>query len=151
MVNYLGFKRIKAVPMTRKEYNDYRGWELPKDENPEDKGFLVEYEASNTSKPNHKDHAGYISWSPEDVFVEAYKPSDNLTFAEALAICLDGCSIARKGWNGKGLSLELQVVLDEQGKAHKTVMIRYPDGELFLWQPSPTDLVSEDWMFDEGK
>lgn len=31
MEKYLGVKKIKATPMTRKVYNDYRGWELPED------------------------------------------------------------------------------------------------------------------------
>ena len=33
MKKYTGVKEILATPMNRKEYNDYRGWELPVDEN----------------------------------------------------------------------------------------------------------------------
>ena len=33
MDRYLGVKQIKASPMTRAEYNTYRGWELPSNEN----------------------------------------------------------------------------------------------------------------------
>ncbi len=74
---YTGVKRIFATPMNRKEYIDYRGWELPADENGADEGYLVEYEQSETSpNVNHRNHKGYISWSPKDVFEEAYISTD---------------------------------------------------------------------------
>ena len=69
---YEGTKRLTAQPMTRGAYNLYRGWECPADENPADTGYLVEY--SDGGKSNHPAHAGYISWSPTDVFERAYKP-----------------------------------------------------------------------------
>ena len=63
---FIGTKVVSGLPMTRQEYNDYRGWQLPEDENGSDNGFLVEYRDGGPS--NHADHAGYISWSPETVF-----------------------------------------------------------------------------------
>ncbi|MEY4760668.1 MAG: hypothetical protein RLZZ200_524 [Pseudomonadota bacterium] len=74
MNKYLGTKEILARPMTRGEYNAYRGWQLPADENSEDAGQLVEY--IDGGARNHQDHTGYISWSPQDVFERAYKPID---------------------------------------------------------------------------
>jgi len=77
MEKYTGIKEILARPMNRKDYNDYRGWELPADENGDDDGFLVEYVQSEYSPyVNHPAHAGYISWSPKDVFEEAYISTD---------------------------------------------------------------------------
>lgn len=70
MEKYLCSKIVKAKPMTRQQYNDYRGWELSSDEDGNDKGYLVEYEDSPNS--NHPNHKGYISWSPEDVFLRGY-------------------------------------------------------------------------------
>lgn len=67
---YHGTKVIRAVPMTRAAYNEYRGWELPKDEVGSDPGFLVEYVDGGTT--NVPGHAGYISWSPKAVFERAY-------------------------------------------------------------------------------
>ena len=67
---YEGTKRVMARPMTRGDYNTYRGWTVPADENPDDAGYLVEY--LDGGKANHRDHAGYISWSPADVFQRAY-------------------------------------------------------------------------------
>jgi|GEM_PF-693607 len=71
---YIGTKKVKARPMLRGEYNIYRGWEIPQDENPNDPGFLVEYVDS--PKGNHPNHEGYISWSPADVFERAYTRTD---------------------------------------------------------------------------
>lgn len=70
MKTYTGTKLISAQPMTRAEYNTYRGWELPTNENGADEGYLVEYTDGGT--PNDSRHAGYISWSPKAQFDKAY-------------------------------------------------------------------------------
>ena len=82
MKNYLGVKRIKARPMNRLEYNEYRSWKLPADENGSDEGYLVEYMDSPDS--NHPDHEGYISWSPKEVFDAAYRETEGMTFGLAI-------------------------------------------------------------------
>ena len=65
MRKYIGCKLIKAEPMSRGSYNDYRGWIIPTDENPEDAGYLIKY-------PD-----GYVSWSPKAVFDSAYLAVDD--------------------------------------------------------------------------
>ena len=40
MQTYFGTKCIVARPMDRQAYNDYRGWELPSDEDGSDEGML---------------------------------------------------------------------------------------------------------------
>ena len=70
---YIGTKVIKATPMTRLEYNNLRGWDLPADERGDDTGYLVEY--MDGGQANHPDYAGYISWSPSAVFTAAYTPT----------------------------------------------------------------------------
>src|SRR5690554_6486631 len=71
MQKYIGTKTINAQPMSRQEYNDLRGWPVPADENPADEGYLVEY--IDGGQANHPDYAGYISWSPKEVFERAYQ------------------------------------------------------------------------------
>lgn len=61
MKKYIGCKLIEAKPMTRGDYNKYRGWTIPADENPMDEGYLLRY-------PD-----GYISWSPKKQFDDAYR------------------------------------------------------------------------------
>lgn len=64
MKKYVGTKVIEATPMTRGDYNKYRGWQIPADENPADEGYLVKYSDD------------YVSWSPVGVFEEAYREYD---------------------------------------------------------------------------
>lgn len=60
MKRYIGVKRVKAEPMTRGAYNEYRGWAIPENENPADEGYLVKYSD------------GYETWSPRKQFEESY-------------------------------------------------------------------------------
>jgi len=69
---YTGTKTVLGTgPMTRGEYNTYRGWAVPEGEDQSVGGYLVEY--TDGGKANDSRHAGYISWSPADVFEKAYR------------------------------------------------------------------------------
>ena len=71
MQSYISTKLIKAKPMTRGEYNKFRGWDIPKNENPNDEGYLIQY-------PD-----GYISWCPKKQFEESnLKVEDNKNLTE---------------------------------------------------------------------
>ena len=70
MKTYYGTKVITAQPITRKEYNDLRGWEVPLDEDGSDEGYLVCYP---DQIPNVEGYNGYVSWSPADIFEGTYK------------------------------------------------------------------------------
>lgn len=74
MAAYIGTKSVLATTMTRGEYNDYRGWQLPENEDPDEQGYLVEY--VDGGKPCDERHKGYISWSPRDVFEKSYHQSE---------------------------------------------------------------------------
>lgn len=65
LVEYTCHKTVKARPMKRRDYCAYRGWSLPKDENPDDDGFLVVYAD------------GYESWSPDKQFYEGYAKTED--------------------------------------------------------------------------
>lgn len=81
MNTYIGTKIINALPMTRAEYNAFRGWQVPADENPDDTGYLVEYlDGGQANTPQYK---GYVSWSPSTVFEEAYRPITGLRIERA--------------------------------------------------------------------
>ena len=68
---YIGVKLLKAEPMTRGEYNKKRGWTIPKDENPEDEGYVVQYDT------------GYVSWSPKEAFEKSYTEVQEPEFRKA--------------------------------------------------------------------
>ena len=94
MKQYIGTKIINAKPMTRQEYNDFRGWTLPSDENGADEGYIVEY--VDGGKANTNEFTGYVSWSPKDVFEKAYRENGKLTFGDALVHLKAGKKVARK-------------------------------------------------------
>ena len=159
MKDYIGTKMIQAKPMTRGDYNKYRGWQIPADENPEDEGYLVKY----------KD--GYESWSPKEVFEEAYRESAGLTFGVALELLKRGEKVARIGWNGKGMYLfyvpgkkyyicdgELERMaagVDEYVEMRDSlprpdylpyIAMKTTDNKCVPWLASQTDMLAEDWL-----
>lgn len=75
MVQYTGTKTVFATPMTRGEYHKLRGWQTPENEDPDDNGYLVQYVSCGRS--NLEEFGGYISWSPQAAFEDAYRPSGN--------------------------------------------------------------------------
>ena len=76
-------KEVSPTPMSRQDWVEYRGWELPADEDGTDEGYLVEY--LDGGKPNHPDHKGYISWSPKEQFDNGYtEVKEDSTFLERL-------------------------------------------------------------------
>lgn len=162
MKRYIGTKIINATPMNRGEYNRYRGWPIPADEDPTDKGYLVQYSD------------GYESWSPEKQFNEAYKECDSMTFGLAVEALKKGLKVARKGWNGKGMYLYLVHGFDcdkdnlrneaslhlpkDEMAMHGTgvatflshIDMRTANGDICVgWLASQTDILSEDWMVVE--
>jgi len=167
MRRYIGTKIVHATSMTRGEYNKYRGWELPANEDPADDGYLVEYEDG--GKPNDARHTGYISWSPADVFERSYRPTQGMTFGQAIEALKAGKHVARKGWNGKSMYLWLKPaavvksdwchdpllkrLADDNGGeilALGTICMRTHDGTgrravLTGWLASQSDMLLEDW------
>jgi len=113
MKTYIGTKIIKAKPMTKKEYCNYRGWDIPEDEDPNEKVYLIEYPEDPKSERNHSNHKGYISMSPKHVFDKAYREFDGgCTFGDAIIALQEGKRVQRVGWNGKGLFVFKQVHAD---------------------------------------
>ncbi len=102
---HIGVTIVNAKPMTRAEYNTFRGWTLPADEDGADAGFLVEN--LDGGRANTTEYIGYVSWSPADVFHRAYRQTNNMTFGMAIEGLKQGMKVARSGWNGKGMWLLL--------------------------------------------
>jgi hypothetical protein len=150
---YLGVKVVEAKPMTRGEYNTFRGWEIPADEDPADEGFLVEY-------PD-----GYISWCPKQQFEEANRSIYAMTFGHAIEAMKMGMKVARAGWNGKGMFVLRQkgypdgIPVNAQTaaafglkegvdlfKVQPYYQMRCVDGSHQMWLASQSDIDAEDWM-----
>ena len=159
---YIGTKMINAEPMTRAEYNAFRGWELPADENGDDEGYLVEY--LDGGKPNTTTHAGYVSWSPKEQFDNAYRKTTGIPFGLAVEAVKKGKKIARAGWNGKGMFLffvpgstfkvnraPLLGIYPEGTEInyHAHIDMKTADGTIVPWLASQTDVLADDWIVVE--
>ena len=77
-----------------------------------------------------------------------------MTFGKAIKKLKKGYSVRRKGWNGKGIFLELQVPDEHSKMSHPYIYIDTtglqsdnPDAKrnLVPWLASQTDMLSEDW------
>lgn len=155
MEKYIGTKMVKAAPMTRGAYNEYRGWAIPADENPSDEGYLIEY-------PD-----GYISWSPKTQFEDTYRDCMGMTFGIALELLKKGVKVAREGWNGKGMFIVCQKGYPQGIPCNKQTADAWGmnEGDLFvcnpylqiknvdsshsMWVPSIGDCLAEDWVIVE--
>ena len=149
MKTYIGTKIIEAKPMTRGDYNTFRGWKIPEDENPEDRGYLVKY-------PD-----GYISWSPKEVFEEAYRECDSMPFGLAIEAMKKGKRVKRKGWNGKNQYIQLAtgisyksadgeiVNCEHDAIGNQAIAFVGTSGVQMGWLASQADMLAEDWVFVE--
>lgn len=171
MKQHIGTKIIAARGMNRQEYNDYRGWTLPANEDGADEGYLVEY--LDGGKPNDSRHTGYISWSPKAQFEGAYRETSGMPFGLAIEALKKGKQVARAGWNGKGMWL---VLIDPYAPHPDTIAGRTPglrinpyfkaadnnshaagtmlpwigmktaDNKFVPWLASQTDVLADDWQ-----
>lgn len=127
---YIGVKRIQAEPKER-------------DGKP---GYRVVYEPD-----------GYEGWSPKDVFEAAYIPikaAHGADFSLAINKLKQGLRMRRRGWNGKGIFIELQrpdehskmtspyIYIDSTGL--QTDNLDCPKNRV-PWLASQTDMLADDW------
>ena len=75
-----------------------------------------------------------------------------MKFGAALEALEQGMQVAREGWNGKGMWLELQHPDANSKMTLPYIYINYPDdarvtpGARVPWLASQTDMLSNDWM-----
>lgn len=75
-----------------------------------------------------------------------------MNFGQALDAMKSGGKVARTGWNGKGLWLELQRPDAHSKMTLPYIFINYPadaqntPGARVPWLASQTDMLAEDWM-----
>lgn len=150
MNKYLGVKLIQAELMDYEKIMEILSRPIEQRERGK-KGYFVRYED------------GYRSYSPKEVFEEAYRRIDNLTFGLALEALKKGYKVARKGWNGKGMFVVYQKGYPQGIPCNKQTAIAWgiDEGDLFrcepylqikmvngshaMWVPSINDCLAEDW------
>lgn len=147
---------VEAIPMTRREYVESRGWTLPENENPDEMVYKVIYAD------------GYVSMCPKDKFDARSIECGETTvpFGYAIAECqYHGKRIARVGWNGEGQFVSFEEVLaSEDGKLHTEPQgalgmvasscfvfhfVNRKTGETGIqvgWLASQADMKAKDWI-----
>ena len=100
---------------------------------------------------------GYTSWSPKDVFEDAYRPSDGLPFGLAIEAAKKGHKIQRVGWNGMGQYVELATGISYTNAAGDVVNVKHAaignaalafvgtSGVQLGWLASQADMLADDW------
>lgn len=58
----------------------------------------------------------------------------------------NGAKVARAGWNGKGMWLQLQVPYANSKMSLPYVYMKTADDKLVPWLCSQTDLLATDWV-----
>ncbi|MGO5116475.1 DUF2829 domain-containing protein [Candidatus Avoscillospira sp. LCP25S3_F1] len=147
MKQYIGTKIIEAEPAWRVD-----GKVFPKSECEVPCGYRVE----SGYKVRYSD--GYESWSPAEVFEEAYRPADGMPFGLAIEAAKKGRKITRAGWNGKGQYVELATAISYINAAGETVNAQHDaignkalafigtSGVQMGWLASQSDMLADDWM-----
>lgn len=165
MKTYIGTKIIQAKPATNIESAAIKE-NCPVETQVaifRNKG-IAEQEGYHVKYPDN-----YESWSPKEVFEEAYRECDGMTFGLAIEAMKKGHKVARKGWNGKGMFIYIQEgrktyfhnlkwevqkqltnekVTDKDGRVTicSHIDMKTTDGSLVIgWLASQTDMLSEDW------
>lgn len=155
MNNYIGVEIIQAIPMLAKDAAN--------------KGYKIEDESLHSEGYEIIRSNGINSWCPKDVFEEANRPIDGMTFGFAIEALKKGLKVARKGWNGKGMYLwlkpavtiksdwckdpMLKEIVDANGgktEAFGTICMKTADNRILTgWSGNQIDVLSEDWIIVE--
>lgn len=76
-----------------------------------------------------------------------------MNFGDALGRLREGDRVARSGWNGKGMWLQLQIPDAHSKMTLPYIYIEYPEGHAAYpngsrvpWLASQTDMLADDWV-----
>jgi hypothetical protein len=69
-----------------------------------------------------------------------------MNIGSAVVALKNGHSVAREGWNGKGMYVALQVPDEHSKMSLPYVYMKTVDDKLVPWLCSQTDLLAEDWV-----
>lgn len=161
MKQYIGSKIIKAEPALRfSDGNKVMIVELHRDRTDEEKAFIGRAESCDMGyRVVYPD--GYKSWSPRDVFEDAYRPTDNMNFGLAIEAAKMGKKIQRAGWNGKGQYVELAARISYVNAESSVINAEHAaignhalafvgtSGVQLGWLASQADMLADDWRIVE--
>jgi hypothetical protein len=73
------------------------------------------------------------------------KTGEIMNFGEALSALKQGLSVARSGWNGKGMSVRAQFPDAHSKMTAPYLYLNTASGERIPWTVSQADVFAEDW------
>lgn len=164
MEKYIGTKMVKAEPAYRYWMEDGEKVIVAQDEDKPQK-IVDAVSCEDGYKVCYPD--GYVSWSPKEVFEAAYRLTDGMNFGLAIEAAKMGKRIARKGWNGKNMSVAYQkgypdgipcnkntaeawgMQEGELFKCRPYLQMRCADGTFQMWLASQSDILADDWYIVE--
>ena len=68
------------------------------------------------------------------------------SFSWALLCIQNGWKMQRKGWNGKGMYVELQRPDENSKMTMPYIFMKTADNNLVPWLASQTDILANDWI-----
>lgn len=122
---------------------------IPEAEPMDECKFLREVKGQDTSnretRPGYKVvyPDGYVSWSPKEVFEEAYREISGLTFGLAIEAMKKGLGIRLPHWS-KEVHIRIQKP-DAHSKMTAPYMYVTSRFGLVPWNPTQIELLAEDW------
>lgn len=162
MKKYIGTKVVKAERMNELTATEKGFARSNEDKHEWREGYHVQY--------INPDGSTYDSWSPKDMFENAYREVGTVNFGGAIDLLKAGLAVRRKGWNGKGMFIVKQVpshitgdiipnmqslppsakvILMKRENPHidytNQMLIINPDGRADSWVPSSSDIFANDW------
>ncbi len=167
MKQYIGTKLVEAEPATR--YQTSEGVHIHKhsEEWAEEHKLIPDLSLDTREGYAVRYPDGYESWSPKEVFEEAYHPTDCMNFGLAIEAAKKGAKITRRGWNGKGMWVVYRTGYPEGIPCNKNTAdaVGIPEGSLFkvqpylqmkcvdgsfqMWLASQSDILADDWEIVE--
>lgn len=157
---YVGVKTVYARGMTRGDYNHFRGWQVPDNEDPRDDGYLIEDHGFAVQQDLVGKAHGYVTWLPKDVFEKSYTERDVAFFgiSQAIDVLKRGGRVARDGWlmkstyivliNGSAVTPSINNNYgngDAITPVGDVIYILSSDNTLIPYTPTIADLSAQDW------
>lgn len=109
----------------------------------------------------------YPQYMTAEEFAKTCRSTEDMSFGEALLVLKQGKRVARKGWNGKNMSVAYQRGYPEgipcnrntaeawgmqEGELFKCrpyLQMRCADGTFQMWLASQSDILADDWYIVE--
>ena len=138
----------------------FLGWPLPKDFSPD---CYIRFDRESAERTLNRPVGTnlFTAEQAQQMFEHALFAETDIDFGMAIDALKDGKKVARAGWNGKGMWLQLVEPHSNRPPSTPTAMVlslpddvdtlpwigmKTADSKFVPWLASQTDMLAEDWM-----